>query len=466
MKILEQSILRRLLGLQLAVLSIFLVAMTWLTYRAVMEFGSGEFDRQMMFTARALAQLGEPDVNDPRELKNTARNITQLTLEYSADFSSLPNYAAVFQLWSASGQLLFRTDLAPSTPLAELSPGLIETRMAGRKWRVATARSPGGSLYAQVAESHEMRDEMMELAESYFLHPLMWLALLLLSLTWLSAVRGLRPLNTLARQIETRSAADLAPVSAPVPYSETRPLVDSINDLIGRIQSTLANERNFLADAAHELRTPLAALQAQLHVLVHAQTAQERAAAEEDMRSAMARAAALLKQLLSIVRLESEAVPRQPQRTELAELVQERVAIFAKTALDKSVELDLDSPASCSAVVDRDAIVSLIDNLVDNAVRYVHAGGRVSVALSNTDGAIVLRVADDGPGIAAAERDRVFERFRRLPGNDEPGSGLGLAIVRRVVLLHGGAIRISDGLGGRGVTIEVRLPGRTEPVIF
>lgn len=457
----KRSILRRLLVMQLAVLALFLIAQVSLTYYAAMQFDRGDFDRELMFSAEMLAKLGERDVHDVTDLGLTAHIFEQLS-EAGIDAEGWSSYEQAFQLWSASGELLFRTDKAPVSALATLRPGFARVTLAGKTWRVATARSPNGLLYAQMAESYDMRAEMLNLIYVIFLQPLLVLALLLVASTWIAAVGGLRPLSALARQINARSADDLARVSSTPEYSETRPLVNAINELIERIEQTLGRERNFLADAAHELRTPIAALQAQLHVLVHSQTAAERDTAAAEMRGAITRASALLKQLLVIARLESASGQLTFERVDLAALVQQRLAGIGKAAILKSIELELDAPARCDAVVDRDSITSLIDNLVDNAVRYVPAGGRVSVKLSQLDDDTELQVADNGPGIPSEQRERVFERFCRLPDHDEPGSGLGLAIARRAVLLHRGQIRLREGIDDRGVTVEVRFPSMSE----
>lgn len=454
----KRSILRRLLVLQLFVLALFLVAQVSVTYYAAMEFDRGDFDKEKMFSAEMLAKLAERDVHDVAELERTTRIFEQISEGAPEDGDDESPYQQVFQLWSASGQLLFRTDTAPVVALANLQPGFTRVTLENKEWRVATARSPSGSLYVQIADSYDMRAAMLQMIYVIYLQPLLVLALLLVASTWIAAVGGLRPLSVLARQIKARSADDLARVDNTPAYSETRPLVNAINELIERIEVTLGRERNFLADAAHELRTPIAALQAQLHVLVHSQTAAERETAAAEMRRAITRASALLKQLLVIARLEAASSSLNFERIDLAALVQQRLAGIGKAALEKSIELELDAPTTCEAIVDLDSITSLIDNLVDNAVRYVPAGGRISVSVSRLGDDIKLQVADNGPGIPSEQRERVFERFCRLSGHDEPGSGLGLAIARRAVLLHRGHIELSDGLDGRGVTIDVRLP--------
>lgn len=452
-----KSVLSRLLLLQLATLIAFLVAAAWLMYQAATRFGSGDFDRQMMFAADTLAKLGEPYVADDRELRHAAQTIERLSRDDARSFGPIVSYRPVLQVWDAAGQLLYRSESAPAVPLANLRPGVVEVVLGQESWRVAIARSPGGRLYVQVAESAEMRSEMLLIVFRRFFAPILSLVPLLLGLSALAAVHGMRPLQALARQVDARSAADLSRVEALPAYRETSAVAAAINHLIERIEKTLARERDFLADAAHELRTPLAALEAQTYVLVHAQDAQERAVAARDMHMAMARVAALLRQLLAISRLESEVGALSPRPIDFAALLQERVALFGRAALDKGIELELDSPATCCAVVDPEASVSLLDNLLDNAVRYVPQGGRVQVRLRTANDVIVLQVLDDGPGVSPADRERIFDRFYRARGKEETGSGLGLAIAQRVAVLHGGEIRLTAGIGdGAGFELCLR----------
>jgi signal transduction histidine kinase len=451
-----KSILRRVVLMQLASLIVFLAAASLLMHRAATRSGSGDFDRQMMFAADALAKLAEPDLDDDYKLRHAAQTIEELSREDARSFGPIASYEPVLQVWSAAGELLYRSEAAPAVPLASLRPGVVEAARGEEVWRVATARSPSGRLYVQVAESAEMRNEMLLVVFRRYFAPLLWGVPLLLCLTAVAAVRALRPLHALARQVEARSATALSRVEALPAYDETSAVADAINDLIERIEDTLARERAFLADAAHELRTPLAALETQAHVLVHAKSAQERAAVSEDMRGAMVRVAALLRQLLALSRLESEIGALSLQSIDFAALLQERVASFGRAALDKGIDLELDSPTACPAVLDREAMISLLDNLLDNAVRYVPHNGRVHVCLRVADDTLILQVLDDGPGVRPADRERIFDRFYRADGKDETGSGLGLAIAKQVAVLHGGDIRCTEGIGS-GAGFELRL---------
>jgi signal transduction histidine kinase len=242
-------------------------------------------------------------------------------------------------------------------------------------------------------------------------------------------------------------------------------MVTEMNALLARLAATLERERGFLADAAHELRTPLAVIQAQGDVLMAAATAPERDAAALAMRAGLARASALLRQLLALARAAGEFDERATSVVTLDAFVEQRLADFAGAAIARDIELSLDvDPAARGATVEvqSDALQSIVDNVIDNAIRYTPAGGHVGVALvAGADSMVELTVTDDGPGLSADERGRAFDRFWRGSGHDQPGSGLGLAIVRDAVRRVGGRVSLDDGLGGRGLTVRVTVPRRS-----
>jgi two-component system, OmpR family, sensor histidine kinase QseC len=212
-------------------------------------------------------------------------------------------------------------------------------------------------------------------------------------------------------------------------------------------------------DAAHELRTPMAVIAAQAHVLNAAETPGERAHAAAAMEGALARASHLSSQLLALAALDERRGRVQPQAVDLAELVQQTLAQATATAEARGLALSLDAPEHLSARLDLGAFQSVLQNLVDNALNYVPRGGRVEVLLAAEGAGWRLRVADDGPGIPPEEQPHVFERFVRGREAQAEGTGLGLAIVRQAVQRLGGSVALQRGLGGRGAAFEVRVPG-------
>jgi two-component system sensor histidine kinase QseC len=258
--------------------------------------------------------------------------------------------------------------------------------------------------------------------------------------------------------VAVRDAADLSPLGVTARHAELKPLVASFDSLLAQLRAHVQRERAFVQDAAHELRTPMAAIAAQAHVLTHTPDEGDRREAGAALDHALERASHLSRQLLDLAALD-DTHPRAAQPADLVVLTQNVLASAAPQALALGLELSLDAPERLPCVIDRVAFESVLQNLVDNALRYVPADGRVAVALREAEGRAWLSVADDGPGIPCDQRERAFERFWRGEAQaDVAGSGLGLAIVRQAAGRLGGHVRIEDGIDGRGVAFVLSLP--------
>jgi signal transduction histidine kinase len=276
-----------------------------------------------------------------------------------------------------------------------------------------------------------------------------------LVVTWLAARGGFQPLVALAAQLGTRKPGELAPVVDTQRYRELSPIVDELNGLLAREAARLETERGFLADAAHELRTPLAAVAAQAHLLATTAEPQMRTVAATELQHGIDRVSHLLTQLLTIARLESGHPGGPAELLDVAELCRKRIAALSALARIRGVQLQLEAPERMLVHLQRSSFASILDNLVDNAIRYAATGGQVLVRLAGNPNGFKLEVLDDGPGIAADQRAKVFERFYRLPGSDQPGSGLGLAIVKRLVESQRATLALVEGLCGRGIGFEI-----------
>jgi signal transduction histidine kinase len=278
----------------------------------------------------------------------------------------------------------------------------------------------------------------------------------------LLAVRyGLKPLRQLSDHLRARKEGDLSLIDVNASYTELQQVTASFNQLLLRLREQVQRERAFVQDAAHELRTPLAVIAAQAHVLARASDASERMQARQDLQLAIERSSHLAQQLLTLAALD-EAQRKAPQRLDLAELMRGILAALNRTACERCLDLSLESPDQLMWEVDLHLFRSIVDNLLDNALRYAQPGGHVVVSLSALRGsnvsALQLSVADDGPGIVESERERIFERFVRGSDQQVSGTGLGLAIVQSAVRGLRGSVRIADGLQGSGVTFIVLLP--------
>ncbi|MBI5330915.1 MAG: sensor histidine kinase N-terminal domain-containing protein [Betaproteobacteria bacterium] len=277
---------------------------------------------------------------------------------------------------------------------------------------------------------------------------------------WIGIKRGFQPLERLRRQVAERPRNDLRPLDEGMAPAEVRPFIREINALLERIGAMLESQRRFVADAAHQLRTPFAGLKAQ------AELARREEHAPPGIRESLdricqgaQRCSRLVNQLLTLARNEPEAAgSRLPEPLDLHRLAQSAAMDWAPEAVQKGIDLALEAPEMQLPVRGEEGpLRDLIDNLLDNAIRYTPAGGHVTVRLGYDDSAWLM-VEDDGAGIPAELREKVFERFWRVPGSNQPGTGLGLAIVAEVAARHGARIRLETGAGGHGAAFTVRFP--------
>lgn len=283
--------------------------------------------------------------------------------------------------------------------------------------------------------------------------------LLVLAATWLAVARGLRPLRRLSETIAARGPDDLQPLGVNPVYAELTPLAAAIDRLLAQLRSKMETERGFVQDAAHELRTPLAVISAQAHVLAATSAGAERAGAERDMDRAIERASRLIRQLLALAQIDSASLG-EPVAVDVAQLVRHELALLTPAAFARGVELSLEAPDVVMHAVEVLPLQSILQNLLSNAIEYAGQGAQVVVEIGVRGGVLTLSVADDGPGIAAAEQAGIFDRFRRGSGQQAPGSGLGLAIVKQAAARMGGAVRLAPGLNGKGCGFVVEISTR------
>jgi two-component system sensor histidine kinase QseC len=272
---------------------------------------------------------------------------------------------------------------------------------------------------------------------------------------WLGVGSGLRPLRELRAQLARRGAADLAPLDAARAPQEIEPLVAELNRLFNRIEQNLQRERRLTADAAHELRTPLAVLSTQAQVARRASDDAARNEALDALVAGAGRAARLIEQMLTLARLEAGQLGEHAQHVALRELVREVLAEAAPRAVEKNIDISLEEGAPAEIHGHAGLLAILLRNLVDNAVRYTPPGGTVRVAIRAASHGAQVEILDNGPGVPAGELARLGERFHRLAPPGESGSGLGLSIVLRIAELHGARVRFAPGLDGRGLAVSV-----------
>ena len=358
------------------------------------------------------------------------------------------------QIWDSARGIVFASRHDRQLPLI-LETGFHNVAIAGARYRVySLVRNARLIQVAQPTALRAARSAEIALRNTF---PFAILLPLTLLLAWLAVGGGLRPLERLAGELRARSHESLAPLGRDGLPGELLPLVDNLNDLLARLERANRAQRDFIADAAHELRSPMTALRLQLDLAEHGAGPGGRAAALATLREGLDRSIRLVEQLLMLARLDPEA----PQRTEPVDLVsvaREVVAGRAVLAESAGVDLGLAGAEPASVKGDANALAVLLGNLVDNGLRHTPRDGRVDVAVRREGARALLEVIDDGPGIPAAERVRVFDRFFRGEAGGAAGSGLGLAIVRRIADRHGAEVRLEDGPPGRGLAARVVFP--------
>ena len=464
-KLFHRSLLRRVILGQFLILVVFCVSISANLLWQFTEPYNSEPELELAVTAEAVANMLQMQAGTPENMKQILRSndnfLNQNAALHIQKKGLPPNaFSLVIRVTDNNGREVYRSIPYPSAFLSVVQPGSRKFNDIGREWHGYTYRAPYSGLLIQVAQTTESYEAtILNYIIRYIFDPLLWFVPLATLITYFVTIKGLQPLRQLASLIALRQVNDLRPLANLAPYTETRPLVKEINSLLLRLNTNLQRERNFLADAAHELRTPLAVIQAQVHVLKHADSDVAKATASDELNSGIERIASLVQKLLLTAKVSVDNFKPHFEMLDVAAVVQERVAAFAVCADRKDIDIELTAPRTCHVVADRETFISAVDNVLDNAIRYTLNNGQIRVSISlERSGKMRLCVADNGMGIPRELHDQVFERFFRVPGTEQMGSGLGLAIVKRVLALHGGNVFLSQGIGERGLSVDLFFP--------
>ena len=363
-----------------------------------------------------------------------------------------------FQIWERGESLLLHSASAPNVRLSPADQGFSDSQVGGSTWRVFSAWDDTRHFLIQVGERREARDALARTIAKAMLLPLLIALPVLALLIWFSVARGLRPLRVLGRQVAARHADNLAPIEAATAPNEVLPLLQGLNKLFERMHASIDSERGFTANAAHELRTPLAAIRTQAQVARAASDEAERRRALDNVIAGCDRAAHLMDQLLTLARLEPNQTV-QREAVDLQALVVNVVAELAPTAIAKDVDLQLAPRVAVTVAGSPGLLAIMVHNLIDNAIRYTARHSAVQVAVTPTGNGAEFSVLDQGPGISEDELGRVWDRFYRVLGSGETGSGLGLSIVKRIAELHDAKVSLTPGAGGTGLHVRVHIAG-------
>ena len=413
---------------------------------------SGGFDSELRNFSSALLKVIDSD-SDKENLPIALAGAVRFVDGYeNGTRAGIPG----FNIWRRDGVWVAGSQNTLRKPLGQLGrEGFFNAFAAGKAYRVLGAKTVDGEFFVEVMETRQDRraayNDVMLSPES-LLFPL-FAGFPLLLLPAILAVRsGLRPLRDLSLELSTRNPDDLAPVKVPHEYAELVPVTREINSTLSRLDQLLKRERDFLADAAHEIRTPLAVISVQSDSLLRARDTGEREEAARQLRSGTERASRLVNQLLSLVRLDADA-DWVAGEVDLADIARDLLATHVPEAKGKHITLAYAGPDSLVVSCPRHALESILNNLIGNAVRYGRQNGQVEVRVDRAGNMrLRLSVCDDGPGIDPDERAGMFERFRRgKQGMGESGAGLGLAIVASAARQLNATVEIKDNEPGLGV---------------
>lgn len=439
------SLRLRLVLLLSVVLGAAWVVAAWFSHVEARQEVDKLFDAQLAQSAQVLLGTARHELHERSERRERGDGEIPVAHDYEQKLA--------FQIWDESG-LLLRSETAPASALADAAPGYSDVIIDSQPWRVLTRWDRRHRVMIQVAEPQAGREKLARHIALKMLLPTLLALPVLAALIWFAVGAGLAPLQRLKSEVRQRTAERLEPVVMAGVPDEVRPLVQALNELFARLEYAFEGERRFTADAAHELRTPLAALKTQVQVALRATDGGERQTALENVLRGVDRATHLLEQLLTLARVDPDVASTAHESVNLRSLVTNALMELAPLAHTKQIELSLEEgPVGC---VDGNPaqLALLLRNLLDNAVRYTPAGGGVSVAIHTGDG-VAIEILDTGPGISEDERSRVLERFYRVPGSDAEGSGLGLSIARRIAELHHARLELDDNPKGQGLRVRV-----------
>ncbi|OGV26748.1 MAG: hypothetical protein A3F18_04555 [Legionellales bacterium RIFCSPHIGHO2_12_FULL_37_14] len=398
---------------------------------------------------------------DWQNIQHSLLNIPAKIKKFEAANSAIPLWKINLQVLDPKGHVLLRSPLTGPIIKAPKNEGLSDVIQGQDKWRVFVTSKTKSKIRIVIAERYESRSHLGKVIAVDDIYILLFAFSISGLLVSIIVGRGLNNLAKVAEEVAYRDPTNLSPVSITKVPLEIQPLVQELNNLLARLAAQFAKEKRFTADCAHELRTPLAALKAQLQVAMGAKTIKEKDLALAKLMLTLDRGVHTVQQLLIISQL-SDASYKDGEFTKvnLIQVTQEVLAMLFHMADKKNIELSFNhSEKKLLIKANSTSIAILVRNLVENAIKYSPANTQVMVSVYCEKEAIIFEVTDNGPGISKSERKRVFERFYRvLTPNRQPGSGLGLAIVQKICELHNAKVKLLKPESSSGLTVRVSFP--------
>lgn len=461
--------IRSQLLFRVILVSIILVGGTsWLGYQDVRQETRELFDAQLARSARlilslAQAQNGDSGFSriqeylDEKGLSVMYIDFEEKEDEQQAEDGHIYETKLAFQIWDNEGNLVVKSYNAPIEPLTEKNHGYNNIVIDDFDWRTFSLLSSNQQYRCITAERIDVRNDLIiKISDDLFYMFIILIPALALTM-YLSIDKGLKPLQRLASQINRRSGENLELIKSDYKYTEIVTIKSALNQLLRRLKETLAREKRITSDAAHELRTPLAAIRLHTELAKSAKNQHEQNESLDKIIHGVDRTTHLVEQLLTLARLEPELLAKDFTEVNLTDLIIEECALLSPLAIDKDIDLSFNKTEVIEINGNESSLRLLVRNLLTNAISYTPRSGKVGIQLSKQAQQATLIVEDSGPGISEKDRTRVVERFYRAENHLAPGCGIGLSIVDRVVQMHHGLLQLSQADSGQGLKVIVEL---------
>ncbi|MEX9890411.1 sensor histidine kinase [Providencia rettgeri] len=442
-------------GLQISsVIFLWLLLVGWLQFFYWPSIHD-ELNAQQNIVTQGFAKTLDVVADKPEYFNKIADNLQEL---YSSAMESGDNisYRPFMVVRDKQGNVYYRnSDKLHAPSLKSVS----ELAALHKDWHFTSAWNDQKTFEVVIAESYSDRKSLLGNPAEGTAIPLAFILGIMLLAILITAYFSLRPLRQSAKLISSRQPGNLTPIETKEQYKEIRPIIAAINNLMSRVDAANQREKRFMADAAHELRTPIAAVIAQLHLLMQIDNPKEKGEIINDMQETLNRAASLSHQLIDLARLETEDFLLNKEQVDLPALISHLISSHIPYAINKDIDVELQSPKSFYILTDKLALSNIFTNLLENAIKYCPEKGKIKVILKDlTPFGGTISVQDNGRGIPEDSRQLIFSRFYRVPGTMETGSGLGLSIAQNLAHKIGAVIRVTDGLDNQGIGFIIDLP--------
>ncbi|WP_318837361.1 MULTISPECIES: HAMP domain-containing sensor histidine kinase [unclassified Providencia] len=442
-------------GLQISsVIFLWLLLVGWLQFFYWPSIHD-ELNAQQNIVTQGFAKTLDVVADKPQYFNKIADNLQEL---YSSAMESGDNisYRPFMVVRDKQGNVYYRNSDKLHVPSLK---SVSELAALHKDWHFTSAWNDQKTFEVVIAESYSDRKSLLGNPAEGTAIPLAFILGIMLLAILITAYFSLRPLRQSAKLISSRQPGNLTPIETKEQYKEIRPIIAAINNLMSRVDAANQREKRFMADAAHELRTPIAAVIAQLHLLMQIDNPKEKGEIINDMQETLNRAASLSHQLIDLARLETEDFLLNKEQIDLPALISHLISSHIPYAINKDIDVELQSPKSFYILTDKLALSNIFTNLLENAIKYCPEKGKIKVILKDlTPFGGTISVQDNGRGIPEDSRQLIFSRFYRVPGTMETGSGLGLSIAQNLANKIGAVIRVTDGLDNQGIGFIIDLP--------